>query len=163
MVRLTLIIILVTLQAVFGPPAFLLGDGCYCLRAAAYPFFHANWWHLAVNAAAIWAVFAPQRKVTAGQMAAAALISFIVYPLSFIPVIGFSNVIYAMIGLRTPPLSNPWWRQPAVIAFLAVTIVMVFIPRISATTHIAAFLLGMGGAAAGRWWKHATRDARRYL
>ena len=139
MARLTAIVLLTALQLAFGIPAFMTG-GPYWTRALLYHFFHANWWHLAVNAIAV-----------------------LVYPLSFRPVIGLSNVLYAVLGLRTPPLRNPWWKHPSVLAFLAITVVMVFIPRFSATTHIAAFVLGMGGAALGRWWHNLTQDARRYL
>ena len=86
----------------------------------------------------------------------------LVYPLSLRPVIGFSNVLYAVLGLRTPSLKSKWWRQPSVIVFLFVTIALVFVPQFSATTHIAAFALGMAGASLKRGWLKITQDARRY-
>lgn len=162
MARLTAIVLLTALQLAFGIPAFMTG-GPYWTRALLYHFFHANWWHLAVNAIAVWTIFDPKRKTTPAQVATAYAIAVLVYPLSFRPVIGLSNVLYAVLGLRTPPLRNPWWKHPSVLAFLAITVAMVFIPRFSATTHIAAFALGMGGAALGRWWQKLTQDARRYL
>ena len=160
MVRAGVIVLLAALQIAFGVPDFMSG-GPYQCRALLYSFFHANWWHLAANAVAAWGVFAPGRDNR--MLPVAFLIAVAVYPLSFRPVIGFSNVLYAMIGLRTPPLSSPWWTQPAVIVFLAVTAAMVFVPRFSATTHVAAFALGMGAAGARRWWHSLTEDARRYL
>ena len=96
------------------------------------------------------------------MLVAAFAIAVLVYPLSFRPVIGFSNVLYAVLGLRTPSLKSKWWRQPAVIVFLVVTVALVFVPRFSATTHIAAFVLGMAGASLQRGWLKLTRDARRY-
>lgn len=162
MVRLTLIILLVVLQAVFGIPPFL-ADGPYLWRALLYPFFHGSWWHLAVNAIAIWTIYRPGRCKPCRDLLFPFLISMAVYPLSFRPVVGFSNILYAAIAMRTPALSSPWWRQPAVIVFLIITVALLSVPRFSATTHIAAFLLGMGGAALGRWWQSIKSDAGRYL
>lgn len=153
--------LLVILQAVFGAPAFLLGTEDYWLRALSYSFFHANWWHLAVNGIAIWSIFVPSRKCHR-LLPVAFFIAVAVYPFSLRPVIGFSNILYAVLGLRTPSLKNKWWRQPAVIVFLVVTVALVFVPRFSATTHIAAFVLGMAGASLKRGWLKLTRDARRY-
>ena len=162
MVRIVIIAVLVILQAVVGIPALLQGDGDYWLRALAYSFFHANWWHLAVNCLAIWGIYRYPCKPWR-DLLLPFLIAVLVYPLSFRPVIGFSNVLYAALGLRTPPLSSPWWKKTEVIIFLAVTLLMVFIPRFSATTHIAAFALGMAGASAKRFYQTLTKDARRYL
>ena len=161
--RLIIILLLAVLQALFGAPDWLRPDGApYLIRALSYSFFHANWWHLAVNDVAVWSIFVPSRKCSAGMLVAAFVIAVLVYPLSFRPVIGFSNVLYAVLGLRTPPLSSPWWKQPAVAVFVIVTLLLVFIPRFSATTHVAAFLLGMLGASLNRAWLKLTRDARRY-
>lgn len=164
MVRFTIIALLVALHIAYGIPAFMT-DGAYLQRALFYSFFHASWWHLAVNGIAAWNIFAPSRKCS--EMLLVLLVAFIiavlVYPLSFRPVIGFSNVLYAVLGLRTPTLSSPWWKRPAVITFLVITVAMIFVPRFSATTHIAAFALGMAGASVKRHWLRLTQDARRYL
>ena len=161
--RVIFILLLAVLHAVFGAPVWLQADGApYLVRALSDSFFHANWWHLAVNAVAIWSIFVPSRKCSAGLLVAAFAISVLVYPLSFRSVIGCSNVLYAVLGLRTPPLSSPWWKQPTVTIFVIVTLLLVFIPRFSATTHVAAFLLGMLGASLNRSWFKLTRDARRY-
>lgn len=162
MVRLTIIALLIALQLAFGIPPFMT-DGAYWQRALLYSFFHGSWWHLAVNAIAVWTIFDPRRNWQLNQLWVAMGIAVLVYPLSFRPVIGFSNVLYAVLGLRTPPLSSPWWKQPAVIVFLAVTVALLAVPRFSATTHIAAFVLGMAGASVRRSWARLTQDARRYL
>ena len=163
MVRIIIIVLLVCLQAFFGVPDFFHGTSDYWLRAFTYSFFHANWWHLAVNSLAVWTIYPPRRGCKpCRDLLVPFLIAVLVYPLALRPVLGFSNVLYAVLGLRTPSLKSEWWKQPAVIVFLVVTIGMIFIPRFSATTHIAAFALGMAGAAIGRGWSKLTQDARRY-
>ena len=163
--RIAFILALIVIQAVFGAPQWLMPDGApYIVRALAYSFFHGSWWHLAINTLAIWTVFDPKRmRRPMAELPLAFLIAVAVYPLSFRPVIGFSNVLYAVLGMRTPALSNPWWKHPSVLVFLAVTIALAFIPRFSATTHIAAFLLGMCVAAFRRFRNNLLRDAGRYL
>ena len=162
MARNIIIVVLVALYAIFGIPQYFFGGGHYWLRALTYSFFHANWWHLAVNALAIWSIYRFPCK-PCRDLVIPYIIAVIVYPLSLRPVIGFSNVLYAAIGLRTPPLSSPWWKKSTTIVFLAVTVAMVAIPRFSATTHVAALLLGMAGAAVQRSYLRLTADARRYL
>ena len=159
--RLILILALAALQVVFGVPGFISGADNYWLRALGYSFFHANWWHLAVNSIAIWTIYKSCKPCR--DLFFPFLIAVLVYPLSFRPVIGFSNILYATLGARTPSLFSPWWKQPSVIVFLVVTVALVFVPRFSATTHIAAFLLGMLVSAIGRFRNSLIRDVGRYL
>lgn len=164
LLRIIIIAVLVALHAVFGIPGWLSPDSPYLVRATTYSFFHASWWHLAVNSLAAWTIFRKANPCKAcTELALAYVIAVLVYPLSLRPVIGFSNILYAVLGYRTPPLSSKWWRQPAVITFLAITVGMVFIPRFSATTHIAAFVIGMGLASVRRLVNSTMNDARRYL
>lgn len=157
-----IIILLLVLAQSFGIPEFML-DGPYWQRMLLYSFFHANWWHLAVNCIAAWSIFVPARKCSTGMLVAAFAIAVLVYPLSFRPVIGFSNILYAVLGLRTPSLSSSWWKQWSVLLFIAVTVAMVFIPQFSATTHIASFAAGVFCASVSRSFNELTKDARRYL
>lgn len=159
--RIVVIVALVALQVFVGIPEYMT-DGPYMLRALSYSFFHASWWHLAINAIAIWTIYPPKRKVNFLQIVSSFLIAVAVYPLSFRPVIGFSNILYATLGLRTPSLSSAWWKQPTVIVFIVATLAMVFVPQLSATTHIAAFVCGMVCAALRRFYLKLTKDARRY-
>lgn len=162
-VRYAVIAILVVLYVVFGVPDWLR-DAPYWTRAFSYSFFHASVWHLAVNGLAIWSIFRKDKLCKAcTDLAISFIIAVAVYPLSFRPVIGFSNILYAVIGLRTPPLSSKWWRTTPVIVFLIVTIALLFIPRFSATTHIAAFVLGIACAYLRRFNQSLVKDARRYL
>ena len=163
-VRIVLIALLTVLYAAFGTPGWMLSGGApYAVRAIVYPFFHASWWHLAVNALAIWTIYRPGRCKPCRDLLIPYIISCIVYPLSLRPVIGISNVIYAALGMRTPPLSSPWWKQSTVIIFLVVTVALIFVPQFSATTHIAAFALGMAGASVSRWYNKLLKDVRRFV
>ena len=157
--RLIFILLLVLIHIFFGN-AWLL-DSPYILRALGYSFFHANWWHLAINSIAIWSIYKSCKPCR--DLVFPFFIAVLVYPLSFRPVIGISNVLYATLGCRTPSLKSPWWKQPSVIVFLVVTVALVFIPRFSATTHIAAFVSGMGVAALQRTYNSLIHDAGRYL
>ena len=152
------------LQLVVGAPDYLLLPDHYWLRATTYSFFHASWWHFAINGLAIWSIYSDRHPRRPGfDLLVPYIIAVLVYPLALKPVIGFSNILYAVLGLRTPPLSSPWWKQPPVLVFLAVTVILVFIPQFSATTHIAAFVAGMGIAAARRGIIRLRSDAKRYL
>lgn len=163
-IRCILIACLVAVQIAFGAPEFLLSKDGYWTRALSYSFFHASWWHLAVNSLAVWSIYSPKRSCKpCRDLLFPYIIAVLVYPLSLRPVIGLSNLLYAVLGLRTPPLSSPWWKQTPVVVFLVVTVLMVFIPQVSATTHVAAFLLGVGGAYLNRYAKKVTSDAGRYL
>ena len=159
--RIIIILVLVFIQAIFGVPDFYYGSISPWICAVAYSFFHANWFHLSVNCIAVWTIY--KRCNPCRDLFVSFLIAMAVYPLGLRPVIGFSNILYATLGLRTPSLRSSWWRQPAVITFLVVTVLMLFIPQFSAVTHIAAFILGMGCAALHRSYLEFTKDARRYL
>ena len=163
-VRIILIILLIIMQAVFGAPEFILGTDHYLYRALSYSFFHANWWHLSVNGIAIWSIYSPKRLCKpCRDLVIPFIIAVLVYPFAFKPVIGFSNILYAVLGLRTPSLSSSWWKQTNVIIFIIVTIAMVFIPQFSAITHIISFFTGVFIASVSRTFNQLTKDARRYL
>ena len=162
-IRYIIIVVLFALQLFVGTPDVFLSTDRYWLRATAYPFFHASWWHLAVNGIAIWTIYDERRCKPCRDLLISYIISIAVYPLALRPVIGFSNILYAVLGLRTPPLSSPWWKQMPVIVFLIVTVALVFVPQFSATTHIAAFVIGVILAYAGRWLNKLHSDAARYL
>lgn len=164
LLRYFIVVTLVVLWWIFRAPGYLSGtDVPYILRALSYSFFHASIWHLAVNSLAAWSVFAPARQRNGRDLAAAFVIAVLVYGLSLRPVIGFSNVLYAALGLRTPSLSSLWWSRPEVIAFLAVTVLMLFVPQFSALTHIFAFLAGMLIASARRFIENNLKDAGHFV
>lgn len=162
--RYIIIAVLAALYVAFGAPLWLAGhDAPYPARATAYSFFHASIWHLAANLVAVWSVYTPRRKGMGRELALSFLIAVVVYPLSFRPVIGFSNILYATLGQRTPTLSSKWWRKSEVIIFIAITFALLFVPRFSALTHIFSFLAGMLIASVRRGIGSLLKDARRFI
>lgn len=133
----------------------------FLVRALTYQFFHANILHLIVNCIAIWQVFKPVRKDNLRNLVISFIIGVAVYGLSPRPVLGISNIIFAMIGLHTPALSHPWWRQTNVRIFFVITVLMAFIPSISAITHIASFIIGAGIASLFRSVRSVQDDIKR--
>ena len=162
MVKWVIIAALVLAWCIAGAPEFLLGGAPYWVRAISYSFFHASWWHLAANCLAVWSIYRFHCK-PCRDLVVPLLIAIAVYPLSFRPVIGFSNVLYACLGARTPSIKSPWWVTSNVWVFIVVTIALAVIPQFSATTHIAAFILGMGWAALTRFHNSLNRDISRYI
>lgn len=160
--RYVLIILLVLIYTLAGIPSWYI-DMPFLQQSLAYSFFHASIWHLAANCLGIWSILRPANFSWYKCLLAAA-ISIMVYPLSFLrPCIGISNFLYAYMGMGTPNFKSPWWKKKETIVFLALTVLMVFIPRISAVTHIAAFALGVAVAAINRKYSLLMNDAGRYL
>ena len=60
-IRIILIATLVLLQGLVGIPDYLYAGHVDLESALTYSFFHANWWHLAINAIAIWTIYDPKR------------------------------------------------------------------------------------------------------
>lgn len=118
----------------------------YCMpiepNALSYIFVHGNIFHLAANCVSIWCIFHPNRADNWETLAKALLMSLMAYPFSWAPAIGFSNVLFAAIGLRTPDWDNKWWTSWPVLTFFATTIIMAILPQVAATSHIAAFAFG---------------------
>lgn len=148
-----------TLQLLFGCPVFLHHDhGCISL---VHHFFHANIFHLAVNCLSLWTIFRRDARYKIAPLVLAYIIGTVSWFCTSADVVGFSNILFALIGLRTPSLSHSWWKQPAVILFLAITTLMVFLPQVSAVTHIVSFALGCIVAGAYRVVNNLSRDFRR--
>ena len=162
MARWILIILLSVSFIVTGRPEFLAGWPLVA-RMAAYPLFHANVFHLAGNCLAIYLVYTRRHSDNLRCLVIGWLISCLVYPLASLPLVGVSNIIYATIGLRTPPISNRWWRDPSVLVFLGVTVAMLLVPKVAALTHIVAFVTGAVIASISRTIKQVNHDSARYL
>lgn len=128
-----------------GCPVWLAGDWVPMpLRAIVYPFFHANIFHLAVNALSVWAVFRPGLKRNTRDLILGMAISAIAYPMGFRPCVGISNVLFAVSGMRSQPLSNhKWWLQPVQLTCIATMVAMCFFPQFSGTNHICAYVIGV--------------------
>jgi membrane associated rhomboid family serine protease len=129
------------------------------VSALLHHFYHANLLHLGANAFSIWFIYKRWRLRELAEAYLIATASFFIAPV--VPV-GFSNFIYATIGLRTPPLSSSWWKNPNTIIFLAVTLMMFLLPGISAATHVFSFAAGALYAALKRWINQTINDSSRY-
>jgi len=153
------IILLLLAVYVFADIAWLNGRS-EMLRILLCHFFHANIFHLLANALSVSVMF---RRWKAWQLVISfviAVLSVAVYPSA---VIGFSNVIYAMIGLKTPSFDSKWWRLPSTKIFLVVTAAMLLFPNVSAITHIKSFVLGLLVAVSVRWFNIIRNDSARYI
>lgn len=155
------IFIFVVLLVVFFIPngkEWLLQQGDVA-RAFLYHFFHGNLFHLLANVLSLY-VMIPHSKTwhLASAYAIATLCAFVIPS----PMIGISNVAYALIGVRSPSFDSYWWRHPGTLIFFSVTILMLFLPNISGVSHIVSFVVGAVVAIAVRWFKKMCRDGARY-
>lgn len=123
-------------------------------------FFHANIFHIIVNAWVL-SVFAKHTKWW--QYVVAYTIASISILVSPAPVLGMSNVVYSVVGLRTPSFDSKWWKSPSTIIFLCATFAMLFFPNVSAVTHIVCFVAGLVFAILVRWYKIIRHDSARYI
>ena len=158
-IRIVIIGILITMQLLFGCPTFLHYDSGYI--SLVHHFFHANIFHLAVNCLSIWSLFRTGYRYSIAPLLWAFLIGSASWFCTPDDVVGFSNILFALIGLRSPSLSNAWWKQPSVILFLAITALMALLPQVSAITHIVSFVLGCIVAGASRTVNSISSDFRR--
>ena len=128
----------------------------------AHHFFHANIFHLAVNCMSLWLMFRnPAIVLKWKTIAAAYVLATLSWFASSADVVGASNFIFALIGLRTPSFRHAWWKQPSVRIFLLVTVAMGVIPQVSAVTHIVSFCLGCAAASVSRLINQTSNDIRR--
>ena len=104
-----------------------------------YMFAHANVFHLLCN---IFALYVLLRKTKFGRQVmllsigyCIAVMSSFIIPIS-IPVVGFSSVIFALMGLLLR-----WWKYMALI-LLQIALTM-FFPNIAWLLHLVCFLLGL--------------------
>lgn len=158
-IRITLVGVLVVVLLVCGCPEYL-----HCKEpwlAVAHHFYHANIFHLAVNSLSLWTLFRAGQRYSLGTLIVAFLIGSASWFFTSADVIGFSNIIFAIIGLRTPSLRHAWWRHPSVILFLAITALMAFLPQVSAVTHIVSFVFGCIVSGALRVIRSISRDFSR--
>jgi hypothetical protein len=158
-IRIIIIGALLSMQIAFGCPEFLHSDSWHI--SLVHHFFHANIFHLAVNSLSIWTLFRKGFKYSISPIVWAYIIGSASWFCTSADVVGFSNILFALIGLRTPSLKNAWWRQPSVIVFFAITALMAFLPQVSAVTHIVSFSLGCIVAGASRIINKISSDFRR--
>lgn len=136
-IRYIVIAVFLVLMSVGVPSWFI--NASNLVQSLTYHAFHVNAFHCAANCIAFYFLM---HRTSVKESLLAYTIACIVYPVSPIPVLGISNFLYAVMGLRTPSFSNGWWKRRETIIFLVVTALMVFVPKISALTHILSFAIG---------------------
>lgn len=160
MMRLSLIyLILVCVYVIPDGVEWLIGQG-RGTQMFLHHFFHGNVFHLLVNCLSLYLIV-PRAKnwhLVAG---------YIIGSLSLLtatnPVVGFSNIVYAVIGVRSPSFDSYWWRHPGTRIFLIVTALMIFLPNVSAVTHIVSFVGGVLVSISFRWFNRIINDSARYI
>lgn len=137
-----------------GMPDYIPNGSPLPLRMATYHFFHANMFHLAANCLVLWTL-GEAWTYNPVRCRKELVLSYIIASLAILveprPVVGISNIIFAIVGMRTPKLSNPWWKNPNTLTFLGVMFAMLLVPRFSGVTHIISFAAGMSIAAIERF------------
>lgn len=111
------------------------------VSAATHHLWHANWAHLAANCIAIYFALLPKRRPA--DIPLAWLFGSISFFFASGPVIGASNFLFSLAGLSAGGYGRDYWRNPASWVFVIMMIGMLAFPKISATTHIVSFALGI--------------------
>ena len=148
-----------TIMLLFGCPVFLHHDDAYI--SLVHHFFHANIFHLAVNCFSVWLLFRKGVRYSVSPIVFAYLIGSLSWFCTSADAVGFSNIIFALLGQRTPSFKHTWWRQPQVIIFIVVTALMALLPQVSTITHIVSFILGALVSGARRIVYRINRDYSR--
>lgn len=159
MIRITTYVILFAICVVPGSVEWLLSQS-YSTQMMLYHFFHGNIFHLLANGLGIHFLL-PRSKWW--QLLLAYVIASLSVMVATMPVVGLSNIVYALIGLRSPSFKSAWWKHYGTLTFLAVTVLMLFFPRISAVTHIVSFAAGVGISVLIRWFKKIGSGSERYI
>lgn len=146
--------ILLSVFLIAGCPQWLHQESWWV--AFLHHFFHANIFHLAVNGLSLWLLFKHRWKVSA--LLAAYLFASLSWFCSNADPVGLSNILFALIGMRTPSISHKWWRSQGAVIFFGVNGLMVFFSHVSAITHLVSFFLGFLYSAAAREINRLSHD-----
>lgn len=126
-----------------------------------YPFFHANIAHLALNCLAVWTVFDPKTRPEWWYLPVGFIIAATTYCLTDYVLIGFSCVLFAVAGLRTPSFRSAWWRSWNCWVYIGTMLLMFLLPMFAASAHLISFAIGVGVAACVRFKRRLDYDTRR--
>lgn len=151
---------LAAIMLVFRCPEWLHADSWHV--ALVHHLFHANVFHLAVNCLSLWLMLrVPSVRIGWRDILAAYVCATASWFLATRDVVGASNFIFALAGLRTPSFRSEWWRRSSVRTFLIVTVLMAAFPQVSAVTHIVSFTLGCLVSAVSRTINMTSHDLDR--
>ncbi len=126
-----------------------------------YPFFHANIAHLALNCLAVWTVFDPRTRPEWWYLPIGYIISATAYCLTDYVLVGFSCVLFAVAGIRTPSFRSPWWRTWNCWVYIGTMLLMFLLPMFAASAHLISFAIGVGVSACVRFKRRLDYDTRR--
>lgn len=155
-----IIIILLLVAMMFVPFPLFLGEKTF-LAAILHHIWHCNWFHLAINCISVWLIVSRQKGYS--MLAEAWGIASISYIFAATPVVGFSNILFAMSGIQAANYGKAYWKQPATWSFFVVMIAMAFFPMFSTTTHLASFGIGYLFSLTKRTIKTILNDYERIL
>ena len=141
--RWVLITFFALVYVIIGQPDYLLHGAPLC-RALTYHFFHANVFHLLANMLPIWSLFSPKCRVrpSVGKIITAYLIATATFFVATRPILGLSNILFALSGLSIRDFRR-WIKQPSAIVFLGVSVIMLAVPAYSGVTHLLSFSCGV--------------------
>lgn len=126
-----------------------------------YQFFHANIFHLLLNCLAVWTVFDPRTKPEWWYLPIGYIISATTYLLTPYVLVGFSCVLFAIAGIRTPSFRSPWWRTWNCWVYIGTMLLMFLLPMFAASAHLIAFAMGVAVSACVRFKRRLDYDTRR--
>lgn len=159
MIRIVTYVVLLVVFLIPGGVEWLLSQD-KTTQMFVYHFFHGNIFHLFANGLALYFLLP---RVKPWQLILAYSIATLSPLIATMPIVGISNIIYAIIGLRSPSFQSAWWRHYGTITFLVVTLLMLFLSNISAVTHIVCFVSGVAISVLVRWFKKIGRGSERYI
>ena len=126
-----------------------------------YPFFHANVAHLLLNCLAVWTVFDPKTRPEWWYLPVGYIIAVATYWISGQALIGFSCILFAVAGIRTPSFRSRWWRTWNCWAYIGTMLLMFLLPKFAASAHLISFAAGVAVSACVRFKRKLDYDTRR--
>ena len=134
--------ILIAVYFLCGIPSFIGSN--VTASAFTHHFFHVNIIHLATNCFVLYAIMGRYALRTETiQLCVAFIIASLSYYVAVVPTIGASDMIYAIVGLRSPSFRSKWWVSHNTLLFLFFMVAYIFVPGISAVTHIFSFVVAV--------------------
>lgn len=156
--RYYLLVVLAVFFAVPIPEELYTGDYPAMLI---YPFFHANIFHLLLNCLAVWTVFDPKTRPEWWYLPIGYIIAAATYPLTTYVLVGFSCVLFAIAGIRTPSFRSPWWRTWNCWVYIGTMLLMFLLPMFAASAHLISFAMGVAVSVCVRFKRRLDYDTRR--
>ena len=112
-------------------------------RAILHNFLHDNIFHLLSNLFVFIIIYRNIRKDKLLFFLVSTIIASISFSVSRGNSIGLSDVVYATVGLLSPPFRSPWWKKRSTLFFIIVTLLSLTVPFISGLTHIFSLITGI--------------------